>query len=57
VLGLDPRRERDALRRVLGVQLQESELPEKLQVGEALDLYASFYPRRQFPRSCSERSA
>ena len=27
VLGLDPRRDRDELRRVVGVQLQESELP------------------------------
>ena len=30
VLGLDPRRDRDALRQQLGVQLQESELPDKL---------------------------
>jgi ABC-2 type transport system ATP-binding protein len=44
VLGLNPRRDRAQLRRVLGMQLQESELPEKLEVGEALDLYASFYP-------------
>jgi ABC-2 type transport system ATP-binding protein len=43
VLGLDPRRDRDELRQVVGVQLQDSELPAKLQVGEALDLYASFY--------------
>jgi ABC-2 type transport system ATP-binding protein len=32
------------LRRLVGVQLQESQLPEKLGVGEALKLYASFYP-------------
>ncbi len=32
------------LRRLLGVQLQESELPEKMTVREALDLYAAFYP-------------
>src|SRR4051812_3702798 len=32
------------LRRLVGVQLQESELPEKLTVREALELYASFYP-------------
>ncbi|MFI9269594.1 ABC transporter ATP-binding protein [Kitasatospora sp. NPDC052896] len=45
VLGLDPGREREhtALRQVLGVQLQESGLPDKLKVREALDLYASFY--------------
>ncbi|UWE10150.1 ABC transporter ATP-binding protein [Actinacidiphila bryophytorum] len=44
VLGLDPRTERDAVRRVLGVQLQESGLPDKLRVREALDLFASFHP-------------
>jgi ABC-2 type transport system ATP-binding protein len=43
VLGLDPRADRDELRQVLGVQLQDSELPPKLTVGEALELYASFY--------------
>jgi ABC-2 type transport system ATP-binding protein len=43
VLGHDPRSERDAVREVLGVQLQHSELPEKLRVREALELYASFY--------------
>ncbi|MDF2709662.1 MAG: ATP-binding cassette protein [Nonomuraea muscovyensis] len=44
VAGLDPHRERDGLRRVLGVQLQSAALPEKIKVWEALDLYASFYP-------------
>lgn len=44
VLGLDPQRERDALRRRVGVQLQEGELPPKLTVAEALELFASFYP-------------
>ncbi len=43
VLGLDPLRDRDELRQVVGIQLQDSELPAKLQVGEALALYASFY--------------
>ncbi|MFI6074712.1 ABC transporter ATP-binding protein [Actinoplanes sp. NPDC051343] len=32
------------LRRLVGVQLQESQLPEKMSVREALDLYSSFYP-------------
>jgi ABC-2 type transport system ATP-binding protein len=44
VLGVDPQRDRDAIHLAVGVQLQESELPEKLRVGEALELYASFYP-------------
>jgi ABC-2 type transport system ATP-binding protein len=43
VLGLDPQRDRDQLRHRLGLQLQESQLPDKLKVGEALRLYASFY--------------
>ncbi|WP_328605535.1 ABC transporter ATP-binding protein [Amycolatopsis sp. NBC_00345] len=44
VLGLDPAHDRDELRRRVGVQLQESRLPEKLRVREALELFASFYP-------------
>jgi ABC-2 type transport system ATP-binding protein len=43
VLGLDPRRDRAALRRVLGVQLQAGELPERLRVAEAVGLFAAFY--------------
>jgi ABC-2 type transport system ATP-binding protein len=43
VLGLDPRLDRVELRQQLGVQLQESELPEQIKVWEALDLFASFY--------------
>ncbi|WP_409181073.1 ABC transporter ATP-binding protein [Amycolatopsis sp. VS8301801F10] len=43
VCGLDPRRDERELRQVLGGQLQESELPDKLKVGEALRLYNSFY--------------
>jgi ABC-2 type transport system ATP-binding protein len=42
VLGRPPR---DAeLRRLVGVQLQESQLPEKTSVREALELYSAFYP-------------
>jgi ABC-2 type transport system ATP-binding protein len=48
VLGLDPVRDRAELRQRVGIQLQESELPERMKVWEALDLYSSFYPR---PRS------
>src|SRR4051794_17360227 len=43
VLGLDPQRDTAALRAQLGVQLQNSELPEQMRVWEALDLYSSFY--------------
>lgn len=45
VLGLDPRHDRAALRQRVGVQLQESRLPERLRVGEAIALYRSFYPQ------------
>jgi ABC-2 type transport system ATP-binding protein len=45
VLGLDPRADRAALREQVGVQLQESELPEQIKVWEALDLFASFYEK------------
>ena len=44
VLGMDVRADRDELRRRVGIQLQQSELPDKLRVDEALDLFASFYP-------------
>jgi ABC-2 type transport system ATP-binding protein len=43
VLGLDPQRDRAELTQRLGVQLQESRLPDQLRVGEALELYSSFY--------------
>jgi ABC-2 type transport system ATP-binding protein len=43
VLGLDPQQDRTRLRHLLGMQLQESQLPDKLRVAEALRLYASFY--------------
>jgi ABC-2 type transport system ATP-binding protein len=43
VLGLDALADRQELRQRVGVQLQTSELPDKLRVGEALELFASFY--------------
>jgi ABC-2 type transport system ATP-binding protein len=43
VLGLDPLHDRAELTQALGVQLQESQLPDRLKVAEALDLYSSFY--------------
>jgi len=43
VLGLDPIRDRYEVTQRLGAQLQESRLQDKIKVGEALDLYASFY--------------
>ncbi|MFI6128215.1 ATP-binding cassette domain-containing protein [Micromonospora sp. NPDC051141] len=46
VLGLDPIRDRTEVRQRVGAQLQESQLPDKLRVREALDLYRSFYRNR-----------
>ena len=43
VLGLDPHTDRTRVRRLVGMQLQESQLPEQIKVWEALDLYSSFY--------------
>jgi ABC-type ATPase involved in cell division len=43
VLGLNPHQQRAELTQRLGVQLQDSQLPAKLRVDEALDLYSSFY--------------
>ncbi|MCI3273223.1 ABC transporter ATP-binding protein [Streptomyces cylindrosporus] len=44
VTGLDPVADHARVARVLGAQLQESELQPKLTVREALEMYASFYP-------------
>jgi ABC-2 type transport system ATP-binding protein len=43
VYGLSPQRDRDRVRDLVGVQLQESAVPPRLKVGEALELFAAFY--------------
>ena len=45
VLGMDPHAQARPLRQRVGIQLQQSSLPEDLLVWEALDLFASFYQR------------
>ncbi|MEO7455349.1 MAG: ABC transporter ATP-binding protein [Gemmatimonadaceae bacterium] len=45
VLGLDPRRDANALRRRIGVQHQEAHLQKRIKVWEAVDLWKSLYPR------------
>jgi ABC-2 type transport system ATP-binding protein len=52
IAGLDPRADRRELRQLLGVQLQESQLPDKLTVAEAMGLYASFYAARPTSSGC-----
>jgi ABC-2 type transport system ATP-binding protein len=51
VLGLDPWSSRLALAERIGVQLQESALPPRLRVAEALKLFGSFYKHRADPES------
>jgi ABC-2 type transport system ATP-binding protein len=41
VLGLDPQADASNLKRQIGSQLQESALPDRIKVWEALDLFAS----------------
>src|SRR5438309_9592551 len=45
VLGLDPQRDATALRQRIGVQHQEAHLQKRIKVWEAVDLWASLYPR------------
>lgn len=51
VLGLDPATDGDRLRRLIGSQLQDAALPDRMRVGEALDLFAALHPT---PRSTAE---
>gem|GEM_PF-2404876 len=55
VLGLDPWRDRAELRQRVGVQLQQSDLYDKVRVGEALELFASFYRDPADPGRLLER--
>ena len=45
VLGVDPQHDAHFLHLHCGMQLQQSNLPERMKVWEALDLYSSFYPK------------
>ena len=45
VLGLDPWHEQPKMVERIGVQLQESNLPPRLRVNEALSLFAALYPQ------------
>ena len=44
IYGLSPHKDRNKVREFLGVQLQESSMPPRLKVSEAVELFASFYP-------------
>ncbi|MFI5420152.1 MAG: ABC transporter ATP-binding protein [Nitrososphaerales archaeon] len=43
IYGLSPQKDRNKIRKFVGIQLQESALPPRLKVGEAVELFASFY--------------
>ena len=43
VFGLSPQKDRNRIREFVGIQLQESALPPRIRVGEAVRLFASFY--------------
>ncbi|MDA1315884.1 MAG: ABC transporter ATP-binding protein [Acidobacteria bacterium] len=45
VLGMDPRRDAYALQNRIGVQHQEAQLQKRIKVWEAVDLWASLYPK------------
>ncbi|GHE11161.1 ABC transporter ATP-binding protein [Streptomyces alanosinicus] len=55
VAGLDPVADHDEVARILGAQLQQSELQAKLTVREALELYSAFYPNPADWRPLAER--
>ena len=43
VFAADPARDRELITQSVGVQLQQATLPDRLRVGEAMQLFASFY--------------
>ena len=45
VLGLDPHADRRVLSQRIGIQLQQAQIPERMKVWEALDLFSSFYDK------------
>src|SRR3989337_2511056 len=45
VLSVDPRRELDKVKRMIGVQLQAASYFSLLTIDELLDLFGSFYPK------------
>lgn len=55
VAGLDPVADHEKVARLLGAQLQQSELQPALTVREALELYASFHSRPLDPGPLAER--
>lgn len=55
VCGLHPERAGSAFKQQIGAVLQSTALPEKMRVGEALSLFASFYTHRRDSRDLLRR--
>ncbi|HEX7287000.1 MAG TPA: ABC transporter ATP-binding protein [Candidatus Angelobacter sp.] len=55
VLGFDPDRQKQQLKDRIGVCLQATNLPAKIRVEEALELFASFYTRSVSPAQLLKR--
>ncbi len=54
IYDLNPKNERENLRKFVGVQLQKSALPPRIKVSEALNLFASFYSNPLDPQELME---
>lgn len=54
VLGVDPRKDLDEVKRMIGVQLQADSYFSLLTITEILELFGSFYPKRRPPRELLE---
>jgi ABC-2 type transport system ATP-binding protein len=55
VCGLDPQSSGDAFKQEIGAVLQSTALPDKIRVGEALAMFASFYKRHRETERLLER--
>jgi ABC-2 type transport system ATP-binding protein len=54
IYGLSPQKDRNRIKEFVGVQLQETALPPRLKVGEAVNLFASFYSNPLDPNELLE---
>jgi ABC-2 type transport system ATP-binding protein len=55
VCGLDPQKNPNELKNVIGATLQATSLPDKLKVGEAIHLFAGFYKKNRNPDELLKR--
>ncbi|HEY70478.1 MAG TPA: ABC transporter ATP-binding protein [Anaerolineae bacterium] len=55
IFDLDPQHDRSRIAERIGIQLQQSALPARIRVSEALVLFASFYQRQADPQELLKR--